>query len=497
MARTNRGATNDPEDRDPRTGSAPMTRRSFLGATGGALALGAVGPSVLRPRYAPQPPDSRHLRHPGSFPDPHRAPGTPDPAIPIDHIVIVMQENHSFDEYFGMLARQGQPLADGFTFDLDGHPINSNPLANGATQAVFHREGQCPGGSAGQSWDSTHLEINHGRMDGFAAIDTGAMGYFDQSDIPFYYSLAKTFTLANRWFSSAPCQTYPNRRFLYAGTAYGNISTSTSSFSQPPPAGGTIIDQLVKYGLSWRDYVTDLPDTAIIPSNLERYPYDYTDISQFYVDAALGTLPAVSYVDSDGGAVGIAESPLASYLSSAPFPLPGFINTNLQRLGDSGGDEEGDNVRIGETFVSRVVRAVMNGPAWHSTLLIWLYDEHGGYYDHVPVPTAIAPDDIPPGLAPGDYPGGYDMYGPRVPAVVVSPWSRPHAVTNVVHDHTSILAMIERKWNLPALTYRDANAADLTDFLDFDRLSFPTAPTLALPGAVDLRSCPGPADPPG
>jgi phospholipase C len=123
----------------------------------------------------------------------------------------------------------------------------------------------------------------------------------------------------------------------------------------------------------------------------------------------------------------------------------------------------------------------MSGPAWRRTLLVWFYDEHGGYYDHVAPPAAVAPDGIKPGLGAGDQPGDYTRYGPRVPAVVVSPYARRRDVTNVVHDHTSVLATIERQWNLPALTYRDANAATLADFLDTSRMSFAEPPTLAKP----------------
>ena len=96
---------------------------------------------------------------------------------------------------------------------------------------------------------------------------------------------------------------------------------------------------------------------------------------------------------------------------------------------------------------------------------------------------AIAPDSIPPRLQPGDVPGGYDIYGPRVPAIVASPYSKPNAVTNVVHDHTSVLATVEAKWNLPRLTYRDANARTVMDFLEPATASFMTPPTLAEPPA--------------
>ena len=122
----------------------------------------------------------------------------------------------------------------------------------------------------------------------------------------------------------------------------------------------------------------------------------------------------------------------------------------------------------GELWAYGIVQAVLNSPQWPRTLLIYIYDEHGGYYDHVPPPAAIPPDNIAPRLQPGDPPGGYDMYGPRVPAIVVSPYAKPQGVTDVVHDHTSVLATIEAKWNLPALTNRDANAETVMDFLGLD-----------------------------
>src|SRR5207248_2461447 len=180
-----------------------------------------------------------------------------------------------------------------------------------------------------------------------------------------------------------------NRRFLMAGTAYGNISTDNASLQDPPPPNGTIFDQLSAHGISWRNYFTDLPSTGIIPSIIEKHPSGLAPISSFFADCAAGTPPS-----------------------------------------------------------------------------------------------AVAPDTIPPELGPNDIPGGYDIYGPRVPTVVVSPYSKPRSVTNVVHDHTSILATIEHKWNLPPLTKRDAAAATLADFLDTSRPALLEPPALAEPGEL-------------
>jgi len=123
----------------------------------------------------------------------------------------------------------------------------------------------------------------------------------------------------------------------------------------------------------------------------------------------------------------------------------------------------------------------MRSPAWPRTLLIYTYDEHGGYYDHVVPPRAIPPDDIKPNLGPNDVPGAYDIYGPRVPAVVVSPYARPHTVSDTEFDHTSVLATIEAKWNLPALTHRDANANPVWDLLDFSDPALLKPPRLKRP----------------
>jgi phospholipase C len=449
-----------------------VSRRELLVAGAAAAGLAALGPELTADATGAAGSRRRPIRQPDSLPFPNRPAGTADPAIPIEHVVVLMMENHSFDNYLGMLPRLGQPMADGFRFDRHGRPTNSNPTKGGYIRA-FHMPSECqPESEPNQDWDATHASIDGGRMDGFVrASGDVAMGYWEESDIPYYYAIAKTFTLANRWFSSAPCQTYPNRRFLMAATAYGLVSSKLPGPNDPPPPNGTIFDRLNAHGIAWTNYFSDLPQTAIIPSVVKSNPQHLAPIAAFFADAASGQLPAVSFVDPEFGVVDAGASQVPGR------PVPTVVNAQ-------GGDEENpQNIRFGEAFVAQVVNAVIASPAWRRTLLVWCYDEHGGYYDHVPVPAAIAPDSIKPVLEGQHAPGGYDLYGPRVPAVVVSPWSRPHAVTNMVHDHTSVLAFIERKWNLPALTRRDANARDLRDFLDLSRPRMLEPP--ALPAAAD------------
>ena len=175
---------------------------------------------------------------------------------------------------------------------------------------------------------------------------------------------------------------------------------------------------------------------------MELFPTDDTafaetnskPMAQFFTDAQAGTLPSFSLLD------------------------PNY---------DTQSQENPQNIVVGEAFMSQVVQALGSSPLWRSTLLILTYDEHGGYYDHVSPPAALAPDAIPPMVQPGESTyDGFHRYGFRVPSVLVGPYVKRDYVSHVVYDHTSILAFLERKWNLPALTYRDANANDLTDFLD-------------------------------
>jgi phospholipase C len=461
------------------TGRRTYNRRSVLRAGLGAASAAGLGAAAglgtgVRPARAVAP----SLRGPGAMPYPSQPVGRYTGAFPFDHIVLVMQENHSFDNYLGMLPVSGQPRANGFTFNAAGEPVNWNPVGK-ERMDVYHQSGDIGEQDSGsQSWDDSHLQIAGGAMNGFAGTGPGSMGYYTEDDLPFYYSLANTFTLANRWFCSVPAQTYPNRRFFMAGTASGIVSTDIDNVTTYPP-NGTIWDLLSANGISWKNYFSDAPTTAIIVDTIFRHPANLTSIAEFFVDAAAGTLPSVSLVDCNMGAI---QGEIPSSIGGLPQPIPTFAATpDLAIETTCQSEENPEDVQLGEQFVASVVNAVIAGPAWPRTLLVWLYDEHGGYYDHVAPPVAIAPDATPPDIGPTDQPGSYNLYGPRVPVVVVSPFSRPHDVSNVVHDHTSVLATIERQWNLPALTYRDANAATLADFLDPSVMAFAEPPDLAAP----------------
>jgi phospholipase C len=328
-------------------------------------------------------------------------------------------------------------------------------------------------GKPSQEWRQSHLQYANGRNDGFVISDSGpvAMGYWTGQDLPFTYDLAMQFPIADRWFSSVLAQTDPNRRFLIAATSSGmtdDIGGSPGNLipdaSLPAPPNGTIFERLSLAGISWADYNTAFPTGT----TMELYPnpdgaYSATNakpIAQFFSDAAAGKLPSFSLLDPDYG-------------------------TQSQ--------EDPQNIVLGEAFLAKVVNALAASPSWRKTLLIVNYDEHGGYYDHVPPPPALAPDAIAPQVQPGESTyDGFTRYGFRVPAIVVGPYAKRGYVSHVVYDHTSVLAFLERKWNLPAMTHRDANANDLTDFLDLSAMAkrqptFPELPELAAAGDDPAR----------
>ncbi|HAM03496.1 MAG TPA: hypothetical protein DCQ30_14920, partial [Acidimicrobiaceae bacterium] len=319
------------------------------GAVAGGGLLGACGSSspatVLEGgRYRWPVPVTR--RKPGSLPFSDRPAGT-DTMPEIDHFVVLMMENHSYDNYLGMLGR-----GDGFTLGAGGVPTNWNPTADGARQLAFPMPNDCQqGGSPSQEWAACHAQFAGGTNMGFVTSPSGpvSMGYWDGAQLPFYYSLASTFPLADRWFSSLLGQTFPNRRFLTAATSAGMVNDVVAQAIAKPP-NGTIMDRLDQHRISWRNYfhTGSLPTIDVWFDDHAAHEGKVVSVDQFFSDASAGTLPGFSIVDPDFS---------------------------------SGSEEDPQNIAMGQSFASQVVSAVMQGPAWPKTLLIWTYDEHGGYYD--------------------------------------------------------------------------------------------------------------------
>jgi len=426
-----------------------LNRRQFIGGSvfGASVVLAGCGSrsaSVATSSMATT--GSQMLQTAGSRPRPDLPPGT-DQIPEIEHIVVVMMENHSFDNILGLIGR-----GDGFTIGPNGRPTAKNPDGHGNDVHAFHMPTECQTNGIGNDWKVTHEAYDGGTCQGFVTSTTPeAMGYFTKEDLPFTCGMAKTFPIADRYFCSVMAQTDPNRRFLISGTSLGLID---DSFPLELPPNGVIYEQFDKFGITWKDYYSSLPTLGVyLPYLEDSNPLSkgVVKIDEFYADAAAGTLPSFSLVEPDY---------------------------------DKSSEENPQDVQFGDQFMGRVVNAVMSSPNWPRTMLIWTYDEHGGYYDHVPPPPAVPPDDIPPALKSGDPPGGFDRYGFRVPSGVVSPYSRPDFVSHTLYDHTSILKTAEEKWNLPALTRRDANANSLFDMLDLQaKPAFLRPPKL--PSAAD------------
>ncbi len=385
-----------------------------------------------------------------------------EPGIPqIEHVVLLMLENHSADNVLGMLPHVSSARRrnfDGLPANWRGIPIASNPDGHGNRVRSFALPDVCPAHGLTQNWNSSHNQWHGGRNDGFVtnANSTTPMGYLTPEQMPVTYALARHFPISDRFFCSVLGQTLPNRRYFFSGTSSGQINDDTSSILVSA-ANGTIFDRLDAGKVSWRVYYGNTPSPFYFP-NFRNNPGQVgrcVKNEQFFADASAGRLPSVSYVE-----------PNFSYAS----------------------EENPQDIAFGEGFLRQVAVAVMEGPLWSRTALFITYDEHGGWYDHVPPPRAVPPDNIQPDLtlsAKGTFPARFDRYGFRVPLTVISPWGRPRYVSHELADLTSTLAFIERKWNLPPMTRRDAAAWDLSDMFDITRRRLPEP--LRLPPAPNIE----------
>lgn len=391
------------------------------------------------------------------------------------HIIFFVQENRSFDNYFGMLGPYKASL--GLVNDVDG--INSNAtLLNTQGQPVhpFHYQTVCTE-NLSPSWNEAHVDVDGGKMDGYmltttsvpSTIDptgTRAMGYYDQSDLPYYYELAARFATSDRFFSPVLTNTVPNRMYLFTATSFGNIVPPPSAFegfTQP-----TIFDHLDQAGVSWRYYYQDAASSAFIQqfSTYRRDAAKVVPIANWSTDVKNDTtLPAVIFIE---------------------------------RAGTSGRDEHPlNNIQLGAEDGASIINALIGSPSWADSAFILTYDEGGALYDHVRPAREITPDLIAPMVLSGDKPGDFNQSGFRVPMIVISPWARPSFVSHTARDYTSILRLIEDTFHVPPLTLRDANADNMMEFFNFSGapplLMPPTLPTQPTNGVCNnsLEKAPG------
>jgi phospholipase C len=382
----------------------------------------------------------------------------------IEHIVVLMLENRSFDHMLGYLYQDsgnvspsGQPF-EGLTGSesnpgSDGTAVQVFPITASTPNAYF-----MPGADPGEGYSATNSQIfgsataptpPTATMQGFVtdyAYTLGwetkegtwsivggteaqdVMGCFTPETLPVISALAKGFAVCDHWFGSVPTETLPNRAFALSGTSQGHMDDKTRTFTSP-----SICASLTKAGVPWKVYGYDaapltrqtFPDLAAAPEA------DFGEFTDFQSDAAAGTLPSFAFLEPSWSATGNSQHP--NY-----------------------------DVALGEQLIHDVYTALRNGPGWNQTLFVLTYDEHGGLYDHVPPPAnATPPDD-----SAGEYGFDFTRFGPRVPTVLVSPLIAAGTVYRVPEggtpfDHTSVLKTVELRWNVPPLTARDAAAVDV------------------------------------
>jgi phospholipase C len=356
---------------------------------------------------------------------------------PIKHLIIVMQENHTFDNYFGTYpGANGIPDGTKMPIDL------KNPEAGFVEP--WH-VGDSTITDLSHSASTFQEQFNDGKMDGFVSAlnrrhQDGriSMGYYDDQDIPYYWNLADHYVLFDRFFSSAKEGSFANHVFWVAATQ--PVSQRHQDLAVELAVIPTIFDRLQEARVSWKFYVQNY-DAAITYRNMEnagnrasqviwvpllnfdRFIDDPTlsshivDLSQYYTDLRQGTLPSVAYIVPSGN----SEHPP-------------------------------QNPRGGQRFMKSLVQELMRSDAWSSSAFFFTYDDWGGWYDHVAPPQVDA----------------YG-YGPRVPALLISPYARQGHIDSTELDFTSFLKFIEENWGVAPLTKRDANANNFLSAFDFEQ----------------------------
>ena len=421
----------------------------------------------------------------------------------VQHIVYMVQENRSFDHYFGQLGQYRAANNFGPASDIDGLPATAwNAADNGTIIHSFHLATTCLE-ELSDDWMESHVDMNENHpgsstilLDGFVHIAGGyalafgeldtlgvrAMGYYTQDELPYYYFLASQYATSDRWFSPVPTESIPNRIYLIAATSAGHAHAPTDTYPCcEPQIPDTIFSEMQSAGVSWKIYYTDtLPNGQPLtdlgqfwPNFAAQHAANIVPVSQYFTDLANNTLPQVSFIQAG--------------LASGRDEHPGGQTTT---------GEGGNDIQKGALYVSNLINGLMSSSSWPSSVFILSYDEGGGFYDHVPPQAAVQPDGIKPlDLIPDDSiiqpPANFNQTGFRLPLMVISPFSKRHYVSHTVADYTAILKLIETRFGLPNLTQRDAAQMDMSEFFDFSNA---TVSNIPLPPAQPVAGLCNPAN---
>jgi phospholipase C len=400
-----------------------------------------------------------------------------DDMNPIQNIVVLMQENRSFDTYMGHLYKyEVDVLGRKTATAINSAPDNTtNTDLMGMTHPYQHAPHLCFA-DTDHSWRGSHVDWDKGKNDLFFDVNDGtmvneagvnlldgdrALWWYDERDIPFYYSLYSTFAISDSYFCALLGPTWPNRAYLYDATSLGITESTFPNLTnyETVPTNLLVFDELAQRGVPFNIFAESVPGIGLVlgPSVTTRYGSlkPIVPLADFFTRAKAGTLPPVSFVDPD------------------------FLD---EAMGSDDEHPPGD-VEVGQGATWKVVNALLTSPQWAHSALFITYDEGGGEYDHVSPPPACAPDDLKPILTGTDVgtTGDFTRYGFRVPLVIVSPYARKSFVSHTTYSHTSITRFIEAKFKLPALTARDANADPFSDMFDWTNPPFAKPPTFAEP----------------
>ena len=361
----------------------------------------------------------------------------------VAHIVVLMLENRSFDHMLGYLSLEGG------RDDIDGLRAGLANEHDGRRYPIHHLDSTVITDDPDHSARSVDLQAGGGEMNGFVTSfaetltrrgvqdsDPGrVMGYYNAADVPVYDHLARQFAVCDHWFSSVPGATWPNR--LYALSGRAARSRDDLPHNLPPMYNQpSFARHLDAHSITWRWYSFEVGTLRLADAH---YALGHHDKFSFFSTANLNWKAALE-VRVDTQAASFLEDAARGTLPSVSWIDPNFSNFNP--IGFQPNDDHAPaDIKDGQELVLAVYHALATSPQWEKTLLIVFYDEHGGFYDHVPPP-----------VAPDDNPQTFGRYGVRVPALIVSPWIEPRSVSTTVFDHTSIIKTILQRFCPDALS---------------------------------------------
>lgn len=362
-------------------------------------------------------------------------------ATPIQHLIVLMQENHSFDNYFGTYPG-AEGIPEGLCMPVD--PFN--PTSDECVKPFLIGSNEVELADPDHSEDTHKVQYNEGRMDGFVyALNQRnqdgrlAMGHYDDSILSYYWNVADEYVLFDRFFSSAAGGSFINHLYWVAATP--GVPAEGQTLQELLADTPTIFDRLEAAGVSWKFYIQNY-EPKLTYRTLQQYPGNraaqviwapvlnidrflddpglnskIVDLTEYKRDLVAGTLPDVAFM-----------------VPSGPSEHPP------------------SNIESGQRFVKTLVQMLMQSQYWSSSAFLWAYDDWGGWYDHVSPPQV------------DDY-----GYGFRVPALLVSPYARRGYIDSTELDYTSVLRFIEDNWHINPLTARDAQANSIGNAFDFSQ----------------------------